>query len=140
MPMVRGILETALYVDDMHRSAAFYQRVLGFAILDSFERLTALRIAPQQVLLIFQKGGSVKPTVTPFGTIPPTDGSGNLHLAFAIPVSALDQWEDRLQRNGVTVESALEWPEGGHSLYFRDPDGHVIELKTSDWGGQLLVE
>ena len=138
--MVRGILETALYVDDMQRSVNFYERVLGFPILDAFDRLTALRVAPHQVLLIFLKGASAKATVTPFGTIPPTDGSGHLHLAFAIPVVTLNEWEDRLRQNGVTVESALKWPEGGHSLYFRDLDGHAIELKTSDWDGQLLVE
>ncbi len=24
-------------------------------------------------------------------------------------------------------------PKGGQSLYFKDPDGHSMELKTSDW-------
>ena len=45
---------------------------------------------------------------------------------------------ETLERHGVTIESTIEWPEGGDSLYFRDPDHHCIELKTSDWGGTLL--
>jgi hypothetical protein len=28
------------------------------------------------------------------------------------------------------VESKVVWPLGGHSLYFRDPDNHVVELAT----------
>jgi hypothetical protein len=38
------------------------------------------------------------------------------------------------------VESVVNWPEGGRSMYFRDPDDHVIELKTSNWHGSEGVE
>ncbi len=139
MPRVRGILETALYVNEMDRATEFYQRVLGFGVLDSSERLTALRVATDQVLLVIKKGSSVRPTEKPFGTIPPTDGDGQLHLAFGVAKSELQDWENTLRANGIEVESKLEWPEGGYSLYFRDPDGHILELKTSDWGGAELA-
>ena len=87
-----------------------------------------------------RRGASVQPTATSYGTIPPSDGSGNLHVAFAVPSAQLSQWRTELERHGVDIESAIDWPEGGQSLYFRDPDQHCIELKTSDWGGRPVTE
>ncbi|MDQ3546548.1 MAG: glyoxalase/bleomycin resistance/extradiol dioxygenase family protein, partial [Verrucomicrobiota bacterium] len=37
-------------------------------------------------------------------------------------------WRERLQEAGVAIESEVEWPEGGRSLYFRDPAGNSVEL------------
>ena len=66
----------------------------------------------------------------PGGTIPPHDGNGRLHLAFAISATEIDAWRERLQSHGVSIEGEMEWPRGGTSLYFRDPDGHLVELAT----------
>ena len=139
MPKIGTVLETALYVDDLGRSIAFYQEVLGMTLAsDPVDRMCALNITADQVLLLFKKGGSVKATVTAFGTIPPTDGSGSLHVAFSIRPSDVDAWQGRLLESGVDVESVVIWPEGGRSIYFRDPDNHAIELKTSNWYGKEL--
>jgi catechol 2,3-dioxygenase-like lactoylglutathione lyase family enzyme len=35
-----------------------------------------------------------------------------------------------LAAQGVVVESRITWPRGGTSLYFRDPDGHSVEVAT----------
>ena len=138
--MIGCVLETALYVADLDRSAAFYQRVLGFPLAsEPIDRLCALSITCDQVLLLFKKGGSVQPTVLPYGIIPPTDGDGSLHVAFWIPPSDFERWQDRLRASGVGVESLVNWPQGGRSIYFRDPDDHVIELKTSNWHGDESV-
>ena len=56
MLTTNGIIETALYVDDMQRSVEFYERVFGFQTLFASERLTSLRVAPGQVLLILKRG------------------------------------------------------------------------------------
>ena len=70
-PRIGSVLETALYVDDLQRSIEFYQRVLGFkSASDPSSRMSALEVTPDQVLLLFKKGGSVQATVTPFGTFP----------------------------------------------------------------------
>ena len=139
-PRIGSVLETALYVDDLTRSVEFYQRVLGFK--PAFEpdgRMCALDVTADQVLLLFKKGASVEATVTPFGTIPPTDGDGSLHVAFSIPELEFEVWRNHLRESGVAVESIVSWPEGGRSLYFRDPDSHLIELKTSNWYGNDLA-
>ena len=70
-------------------------------------------------------------TVTlPGGVIPPHGGSGHLHFAFAIPAEDLRAWEQRLGEAGVKIESRVKWLRGGESLYFRDPDDHLVELAT----------
>ncbi|MCA9020674.1 MAG: VOC family protein, partial [Planctomycetaceae bacterium] len=52
------------------------------------------------------------------------------HFAFAIERDDFEQWEERLVAAGVEIESRVSWPRGGESLYFRDPDNHVLELAT----------
>ena len=51
-------------------------------------------------------------------------------LAFAIPADAYNSWKAQLGRAGVPVTSEVNWPKGGRSLYFNDPDGNVLELAT----------
>ncbi len=138
MPEVTGIIESVIYVDEMQRSVEFYERVFEFPREYASDRITALRVASRQILLVMQRGASLKPSVMSFGTIPPSDARGHQHLAFGIPPSQFDQWLTRLEVHGVAIENRLDWPEGGQSLYIRDPDDHCIELKTSDWGGTLL--
>lgn len=129
-PGVEGVLETALYVQDVERSAEFYHTVLGFEILVESQGFRALSVAGRQVLLLFQHGLASQPVQSSGGTIPAHDGAGHLHLAFAVSMEELESWRKRLSANNVPVESEVVWPRGGHSLYFRDPDGHLIELVT----------
>ncbi len=129
VPRLSGLLETSLYVADLGRSRGFYRRVFGFEELLVDERMAGLAI-PGGVLLLFKVGGSVHPSPTPGGTIPPHDGRGTQHLAFAIPVAALAEWEAHLQAEHVPVESRVIQHFGGTSLYFRDPDGHSVEVAT----------
>jgi catechol 2,3-dioxygenase-like lactoylglutathione lyase family enzyme len=129
-PRVGGLLETALYVSDLAASRAFYQRLFGFEAFFHDERMCALGVPGNGVLLLFRSGGSAKPGTTPAGTIPAHDGSGALHLAFAIPRGELQAWTAHLAAQDVAVESRVTWPRGGTSLYFRDPDGHSVEVAT----------
>jgi catechol 2,3-dioxygenase-like lactoylglutathione lyase family enzyme len=124
IPRLNGFLESALYVADMERSARFYQSLFGFPVIDRGERLIALAAGDQQVLLLFKKGASARMPVTPH------DGAGELHLAFAIPADELAAWEARLTALSIAIEDRRQWPRGGTSLYFRDPDHHLIELAT----------
>lgn len=129
-PKLAGILETAVYVDDLARSRAFYEGVLGLSSMVADQRFCAYPVAPGQVFLVFLRGGTLEPVKLPGGVIPPHDGHGPLHMAFAIAAGELAAWERRLGETGVAIESRVHWPKGGTSLYFRDPDGNVIELAT----------
>jgi catechol 2,3-dioxygenase-like lactoylglutathione lyase family enzyme len=80
--------------------------------------------------LLFRRGKTTGGLSTSGGFVPPHDGSGPVHLAFAIDAADLPAWEARLGDVGIAIESRVSWVEGGTSLYFRDPDGHSIELAT----------
>lgn len=123
-PKTEGILESSLYVADVARSARYYEKIFGFRVIGDFSaRGCAMQAGKRQVLLLFEKGGSR-------AIQSPHDGDGELHLAFAIPAAELTSWEAWLAENGIAVEERRTWELGGQSLYFRDPDRHLIELAT----------
>ena len=130
MRQLTGVLEPSLYVEDLERSIRFYQEVMQFQKLVSDERFCALQAGMRQVLLLFKKGASTQPLVIAGGTIPPHDGSGQMHLAFAIAAEELEPWERHLEQYQVVIESKVRWERGGQSIYFRDPDRHLLELVT----------
>ena len=123
-PRSNGLLESSLYVQDVAASARFYAKIFGFRTISDFgERGCALQAGERQVLLLFKKGGSLRITS-------PHDGEGELHLAFAIPASELAAWEAWLAENGIPIEEKSTWDRGGMSLYFRDPDRHLLEIAS----------
>lgn len=130
VPKITGLLETALYVDDMARSVGFFRDVLGLETLLEIDRLTAFDAGRQGVLLVFQRGASVEDMTSDSGAVPGHDGSGPLHMAFAISADSYDAWREHLSAAGVPMRGEMRWPRGGRSLYFEDPDGHVLELAT----------
>ncbi len=130
VPPISHLLETSLYVADLGRSKSFYQGVFGFQELLLDHRMCALRIPTSAVLLLFKINGSLEPSQTQGGVIPPHGGNGELHLCFAIPLASLEQWTAHLEKQGVALESRVRQTFGGISLYFRDPDGHSLEVAT----------
>ena len=129
-PPLSGVLETALYVDDMDRARAFYEGVLGLSPMFHDARLTAYPVGGRSALLIFQRGGATETAHLPGGTIPPHDGHGPIHGALAVAAEDLPAWEARLAARGVAIEGRTRWPRGIISIYVRDPDGHLLELAT----------
>jgi catechol 2,3-dioxygenase-like lactoylglutathione lyase family enzyme len=130
MPAIEGLLETALYVDDMERSVAFFREVMGLSAMLETERLTAFDAGRQGVLLIFARGASTEDMPGAGGVVPGHDGRGPLHMAFAIAEESYDDWHRHLLDAGLKIRGEMRWPRGGRSLYFEDPDGHVLEVAT----------
>ena len=126
-PQVNGILETSLYVEHPVRSVEFYRRVFGFEpiVPDQKEgitdqtRLCAMRAGDRSVLLLFKRGATVD-----------TNATGAIHIAFGIGRSDLPTWEAWLSQQGIAIELRKTWEYGGEALYFRDPDGHLLEVVT----------
>jgi catechol 2,3-dioxygenase-like lactoylglutathione lyase family enzyme len=128
VPTITEVLETSLYVKDLDRAEAFYRSLFRFERLLRDDRMAALRVCPTQVLLLFKQGGTHHPVPMFNGFIPPHDGSGPVHLALGISATDIAFWLERLVAQQVDIESHLIAPNGCHSIYFRDPDGHLIEL------------
>ncbi len=123
-PKTDGILESSLYVSEVARSIRFYEEIFGFRVIKDFgERGCAMQAGTRQVLLLFKKGASRAITS-------PHDGDGELHLAFAISTADLAGWERWLDERGIAVEEKRSWELGGWSVYFRDPDRHLLEVAT----------
>ncbi|MGH9509786.1 MAG: VOC family protein, partial [Terriglobales bacterium] len=102
-------------------AARFYVEVLGLERMDVFEpqRLIPMIATGPNLLLLFKRGAS-----------PDHDATGQQHLAFSISAADLEAWEQRLAKHGIAIEEKKRWERGGTSLYFRDPDGHLLELAT----------
>lgn len=125
-----SIVETCLHVADLARAGAFYTKLFGYEVMRSDDRFCAMRVAENQVLLLFRRGSDPQGTKLPFGWIPPHGSDGRQHIGFAIPEDSLPAWSKRLEEQRIAVESRFTWPSGGTSLYFRDPDEHLVELLT----------
>lgn len=130
MPRLNRIIETALYVDDLERARRFYETELGLEPMLKTKTLYAYDVGGASVLLLFLRGQSLHTQSSAKGNIPPHDGRGPLHICFAIGTDELAVWEAKLEASGIAIEGRMSWDRGGKSIYFRDPDGHLLELMT----------
>jgi catechol 2,3-dioxygenase-like lactoylglutathione lyase family enzyme len=130
MPKVTGVLETALYVEDIGGAMRFYDDLFGFKKMAHDGRFCAYSVADRQVLLLFKRGATKRSIPLSDGMVPPHDGEGPVHMAFSIEAAELAAWEKRLAERRIGIESRIHWPLGGQSVYFRDPDRHLLELVT----------
>jgi len=125
----QAVLETSLYVHDLKRAIAFYERVLGLTTIDEFPagRGAALQVGSgPSVLLLF----SAEITRTG-GAFPPHGTTGEGHVAFRVDPAEMPAWRERLKQHGVAIEKELSFNGNPPSIYFRDPDGNSLELAVS---------
>ena len=126
-----GVLETCLYVDDLDAAEVFYTRVLGLPLVGKEEGRHLFFRCGQGMLLIFNPDK----TLAADNEVPTHGARGPVHVAFAMRADEIDRWREHLRAHGVTIEQEVTWPNGGHSIYFRDPAGNSLELATpSLWG------
>jgi catechol 2,3-dioxygenase-like lactoylglutathione lyase family enzyme len=129
-PVIRGVLETAVYVDDLERAHAFYGGVLGLERVLDTPRMLTYAVAPAQVLLVFRRGMTQEDSDSSGGMVPGHHSDGPSHFAFAIDAELYEAWKARLAAADVAIRSEVTWPPGGRSIYFNDPDGNVLEMAT----------
>ena len=131
-----AILESALYVDDLDAAERFYTEVIGLPVIVKVEGRHVFLRCGTGVLLLFNPEATVEPP--PPGArfpVPPHGAKGEGHLCFRASEEEIDQWKERLAQAGVAIESEFTWPEGGRSIYFRDPAGNSIEFANPKiWG------
>jgi catechol 2,3-dioxygenase-like lactoylglutathione lyase family enzyme len=123
-PLVAARLDhVVIAVTDRHRSDAFYREVIGAEVVEQDGRVF-YRIGDQQ--LNVHTSGVTPAAVARFPVAP-----GNSDLCFEWPGAIADAVA-HLERNGIVVETGPLIRHGargrGTSVYFRDPDGSLLEL------------
>lgn len=132
IPPLLGTLESALYAQDLEAAKAFWTGIVGLSIIvhvpgrHVFFRTST---SPAQVLLVFNPDATERPPAPDARLpVPPHGARGPGHVALAVPPASLDAWRAHLVGHGVAIEADFVWPQGGRSIYFRDPAGNSIEL------------
>ena len=118
---ITGFHHVAVNVRDLDVSAAFFNRVLGFSAGPRTQFRQILRQRTCEVHL-FQA--------------PEPDAAGPRnwrflgvqHVAFGVSEREFERAAEALSELGLAVEGPVE-DETGRTLYVRDPDGNVIELR-----------
>jgi catechol 2,3-dioxygenase-like lactoylglutathione lyase family enzyme len=125
--LIDGILETALYVDDLDAAEAFYGELLGLErVLRAGDRHVFYRCGPG-ILLIFNRTETLKPAPADALPVPPHGTTGPGHVCFRLEGPAIDRMVEKLNKAGIVIESDFRWPTGARSIYFRDPAGNSLE-------------
>jgi catechol 2,3-dioxygenase-like lactoylglutathione lyase family enzyme len=119
---IRAIDYTVIFVRDMAAMRRFYEDILGFPLLRELSpRWIEYRIGGNTLAL-------AKPSLTAADG-PTPNGSASLQLAFKVPVPDVDRCADELLRQGVNLVSPPTDQVFGHrTLFFRDPDGNLLEV------------
>lgn len=131
-----AVLEAALYVRDLTASEEFYSRVLGLEVVGRVEgRHVFFRCGTTVVLLFDPDATKVPPAPDARLPVPPHGARGPGHLCFAADADEIERWTHHLTERGVAVEAEVAWPQGGRSIYFRDPAGNSLEFaEPRIWG------
>ncbi|TJV43649.1 MAG: glyoxalase/bleomycin resistance/extradiol dioxygenase family protein [Mesorhizobium sp.] len=131
-----AILESALYVTDLHAAEQFYRDILGLHPLGKVEgRHLFFRCGPGVLLIFNAEATKIPPAPDAKLKVPPHGAVGEGHLCFAATAVEIAAWTAHLKARNVAIESEFEWPQGGRSIYIRDPSGNSIEFaEPRIWG------
>lgn len=119
---IQAIDYTVIFVRDMVAMRRFYQDVLQFPFLRELSpNWIEFRIG-SNTLALSQQGLTASDAPTP-------TGSAALQLAFRVAPTQVDLCADELTREGITLVSPPTDRDFGHrTLFFRDPDGNLLEI------------
>jgi catechol 2,3-dioxygenase-like lactoylglutathione lyase family enzyme len=114
-----------LTVADIAKTCEFYEKVLGMETVTFGAGRKALSFGQQKINL-HQAGKEFEPKA-----VKPTPGSGDLCFITSTPVAAVIV---HLKKAGVAIEEGPVPRTGAtgpiQSVYFRDPDGNLIEVSN----------
>lgn len=119
---VRAIDYTVIFVRDMAAMRRFYEDVLAFPLLRVLSPNWIEYGLGSNTLAL------AKPTRTA-SDAPTPAGSAALQLAFRVSAAEVDACADELVRRDVALVSPpSDQPFGHWTLFFRDPDGNLLEV------------
>ena len=134
MTRISGILESALYCEDLVAADAFYGGLLGLKKVSEMEGRHLFYSCGQGQLLVFKPSETIQPIDSDLPI--PTHGSqGSGHLCFRASLEEIEGWINKFKSAGIEIESDFTWPNGARSIYVRDPGNNSIEFAEPKlWG------
>lgn len=128
-PAIAGTLESALYADDLDAAARFWTQIIGLTEITRRPGRHVFFRCGAQVLLVFRAEATRQPPARDAKLpVPPHGTRGAGHFCMTAKPENFDAWRSHLERSGIEIEADFIWPQGGRSLYFRDPAGNSIEI------------
>ena len=123
---LEGIDHVAVGVRDVERSAKWYIEVLGFGRLyeGAWDGIPTFVGKGNTGIALFPAGPDAKSTPSSHRDL------RLLHLAFRADRENFLAAQRELEKRGIKFE--FQDHEISHSIYFRDPDGHQLEITTYD--------
>ena len=119
-PRFLGLRHVALNVRDVQKSRDFYCDVLGMTVEWLPDPDNAYLTSGQDNLALHKLPGGAHP-----GPVQALD-----HIGFVVRnAEDVDKWADRIRSSGIPlVQDPKTHRDGARSIYFRDPDGLLIQL------------
>jgi catechol 2,3-dioxygenase-like lactoylglutathione lyase family enzyme len=123
---------TIVPAHDKEQSARFYERIFGFKYEGPLGHFAPVRIESQSLSLDFDNCDEFQPH----------------HYAFKVGESEFGDIFGRVKAEGLTYGSGPFTPDdmktndwnGGRGVYFRDPNGHLLELLTRDYTAATMAD
>ena len=114
----------AIICSNYEKSKDFYGGRLGLELYGIVEgRHIFFKLPEGSMLLCFLSEASR------MGELLPAHGAaGQQHLAFEVEKADYGAWRKKLEGSSIPVEHEQTWARGIRSFYFRDPDGHLLEI------------
>ena len=119
---IRQLDYTILFARDLPRMRRFYEGVMRFPIHQELgPQWIAYRVG-SNILTLTERGLMFDDAPTPIGAL-------SVQLAFRVAPADVEQVAAELSGAGVAIESGpTDQPWGHRTLFFRDPDGNVLEI------------
>lgn len=134
-PKLGQVVETVLYTSDAGKLSQWYKDALGLEpYIEMLPALAGFQLPNNTLLLMFSRDKITEDRpIKDAGMIPRhgCDLGLGQHISFACSgAEELDEWEKHLKGKGIEVISHMKWERGGRSIYFKDWEGHVLEIMT----------
>lgn len=123
MKQFTQIKEIALYVRDLDRTENFYHGKLDLEVISREEGRHIFFKAGSSILLCFLADATKNSE-----KLPSHFAGGNQHIAFEVPKTKYQETKEQIRGKEIKIEHEQSWSDDYQSFYFRDPDGHSLEV------------